>query len=77
MGEPHASIGLLCTDKYHFILNEVMRYEEGNTRIQTLWVDLLGVGSTGGCSGSTYALASANSSQLILSVTFFADGSKL
>jgi len=40
MGEPHASTGLPCTDKYHFILNEVMQQEEGNTCIQAQYVDL-------------------------------------
>ena len=36
-----------------------------------------GVSSTGGCSGSTYALDAANSSQLIIFGTFFMSGSKL
>ena len=36
-----------------------------------------GVSGTGGCSVSTYALVAANSSQLKLSVAFFAGGSKL
>ena len=35
------------------------------------------VSGTGDCSRSMYALAGANSSQLIVSVTFFASGSKL
>jgi len=40
MGEPHASTGLPCTDKYHLILNDVMWSEEGNIRIQAQCVDL-------------------------------------
>ena len=96
--ELHISTGLPCKDKYHFILNEVMRWEEGNIRIQAQCVDFSikliptqsnthqsnsccgswpDVGDTDGCSGNTYALSGANSTQLILSVTFFASVSKL
>jgi len=98
MGELHASTRLPYTDNYHFILNEVIRWVEGNTRIQAQSVDLSinviptqtntlqsnsycgpapDVGGTGSCSGSTYALAAANFSQLILSVALIVSGSKL
>jgi len=76
----------------HFILNDIMSSEEGNSSVQAQCVDLsinllltqtnthqsnycFGPGpcvvGKGGCSRCTCALAAANFSHLILSVTIF------
>ena len=86
MGEPHVSTRLLCTDKFH--LNKLMQCVDLSIKLLPIQTNTHtnptfcygpepGVSSTGGCSGSTYALTPVNSLQLILSVTFCTSGSKL